>query len=126
MLARSLSLLFALPLLLAGCGQPDLGAPEAGEAEAPNFEAASSCVAYLLDQPNFSGPLNPFPVTAPAGTCFNLPLTSSDRTSSFRLAGCIHVRFFDGANCTGASHNATTSGVMPPAFDNRTTSLVLN
>ena len=97
-----------------------------GTAEAPEGDVQANlvCRAYLLDTPNFSGPLPPFPVTAGAGVCVTLPLASRNRTSSFRLAGC-RARFFDGPGCTGASYTALTSGVMPLGFDNRADSLVL-
>jgi hypothetical protein len=57
------------------------------------------------------------------GQCINLPEASDNLTSSFRLTNC-GAFFFDGANCTGASFTAPTSGpTVPPGFDNVTTSL---
>jgi hypothetical protein len=121
MKAHSGSLLLALALSLTACGQ----AEEAVEAEDVTVQAQAVCYAYLLDNPNFTGPLNPFPVIAGPNLCVNLPAGTTDRTSSFRLSGC-KVRFFDGFNCTGAVYGASTSGVMPLGFNNRASSLIFN
>lgn len=110
----------ALSLCLAACGAPEVSDP--GPADPVDVQAAAACSAYLLDLPSFSGPLPPFPVSGAVGQCITLPAGSQFRTSSFRLAGC-RVFFFDHASCGGTSYTALTSGVMPPAFDNRAVSL---
>lgn len=113
-----------LVLSLAACGgteaEPEEPIPAADDGQS---HAMALCYAYLLDGPNFSGAqLAPFPVTGGVGSCINLPSASDNLTSSFRLANCGAI-FFDGPGCTGAFYSAATSGTMPAAFDNRTTSL---
>lgn len=107
-------------LALAACGglEPGVGDDD-GEIDR---QAQAACAAYLCDNPDYSGPLAPWPVAGMAGQCINLPAASNNRTSSFRLAGCGAI-FFDDANCSGASYMAATSGVMPLVFNNRTTSI---
>jgi hypothetical protein len=105
------TLLFTLP----ACGGVEDASSETG-----SLEQALSCAAYLTDNPNYTGPLAPWPVSGIG--CINLPSASDNRTSSFRLTGC-PVQFFDGPSCSGVSYTATASGVMPLGFDNRTTSL---
>jgi hypothetical protein len=114
------ALLYSCALIVSACGgmEPE-GVADDDSVRTPQ---AGACYAYLLDNANYSGPLNPFPINDNVGTCINLAPGTSDRTSSFRLAGCGAV-FFDGANCTGASYAAATSGVMPAWFDNRASSL---
>ena len=113
------SLFLALSLALSGCGQLDEAVPESEDGTA---QAQAVCSAYLLDNANYSGPLPPFPVNGVVGACINLAAATTNRTSSFRLAGC-RVRFFDGAGCTGPSYLAATSGVMPAFMNNRASSL---
>ncbi|WP_224249425.1 hypothetical protein [Hyalangium gracile] len=113
-----------LGLSLVACGgaetEPQPQEPASGEREVRQMV---TCYAYLLDGPNFSGAqLAPFPVTASPPACVNLPSTSNNRTSSFRLANCPAI-FYDGPNCTGASFGANTSGTMPVWFDNLATSV---
>jgi hypothetical protein len=115
------TLMVVCTLSLAACGGTDVTPEET--VEDPGVNAMLTCYAYLLDGPNFSGAqLSPWPVVGGVGSCINLPAVSDNLTSSFRLANC-GAYFFDGPGCTGAFHQAPTSGTMPVAFDNLTTSL---
>ena len=86
------------------------GAPElADDALTPQAVAASSVIGVHYDGANFTGSSLTVYGTNCGGGYTNLTTTWRNRISS-SLNGCPIVRFFDGANLTGASETQFASG----------------